>query len=562
MRKLLPIIILIFIRADFSLFGENNLIERFLPEFKAVPALPSLEIPLKSGSRPSFPVSVEEHNRAVRLNDEGIEALEKNNLNQAISRFLEACEADSNEPIFFKNLITALKRASRHQEVVNWSLRLLEISPNDFQANFDVGNSFANFLNKPREGLPYLEFARRLHPEDTRVALASVLAFEKAGYDDQAIEILKGCAGLTQTDPYPMYVLGKILLKKGEFPSALRAFKSVLPLDSEGYVHEIYVRTRFFAGELDGLKNECQNVLDRFPQIINRPILEKILSALSDQRVKFREDFRVHLSDSKTLKELKFLINLIPSIEGLQKVSLEKAEIISRSKVKEVFSVGKDRLGKAIFVCPEEMFSENLVLRLTYEITSSPCLENSRFFPKNPRPDIYVLQSGIGAGLNDSRLHELFSALSRIPGDPVRNFFSAIGRGLRYQENSQIHPISWILENPDKCDCTEFALLFAALCLKKGLPARVMSGFLLRPESKGKETFIGHAWTEIYFPEKGWLIFDPTLGATMHFAYFGNKLSDQILFGDQEDGSPKACLDVSSFSPQMKIELSTSFSYW
>jgi transglutaminase-like putative cysteine protease len=42
-------------------------------------------------------------------------------------------------------------------------------------------------------------------------------------------------------------------------------------------------------------------------------------------------------------------------------------------------------------------------------------------------------------------------------------------------------------------DCTEHAVLLAALLRKAGLPARIAYGFLLTEAG-----FIGHAWTEAY----------------------------------------------------------------
>lgn len=59
--------------------------------------------------------------------------------------------------------------------------------------------------------------------------------------------------------------------------------------------------------------------------------------------------------------------------------------------------------------------------------------------------------------------------------------------------------------------CTYFATAMTVLARSIGLPARYMEGFLADPQGQGSVTLNGanaHAWTEIYFPELGWVTFD------------------------------------------------------
>ena len=122
-----------------------------------------------------------------------------------------------------------------------------------------------------------------------------------------------------------------------------------------------------------------------------------------------------------------------------------------------------------------------------------------------------------------------------MPGNFLQNAYLAVGRGLSYRENFEDNTVSWALQNLDACDCTEFARVLAALCLKRGLAARVVTGFLVKDEFLRKSTSIGHAWCEVYFRERGWIPVDPTLGVNMDWAYFGNLLSDQIVFDPLEN---------------------------
>jgi hypothetical protein len=57
-------------------------------------------------------------------------------------------------------------------------------------------------------------------------------------------------------------------------------------------------------------------------------------------------------------------------------------------------------------------------------------------------------------------------------------------------------------------DCTEHAVLLAALCRARGVPARVAIGLVYYPPSRG---FAYHMWTEVWIEDR-WIGLDATLG--------------------------------------------------
>lgn len=64
--------------------------------------------------------------------------------------------------------------------------------------------------------------------------------------------------------------------------------------------------------------------------------------------------------------------------------------------------------------------------------------------------------------------------------------------------------------NERKGDCTEFAVLTAAMCRAAGIPAKVVMGYIYRGYSHGKwNVFVPHAWTEVYIGDK-WIGLDAT----------------------------------------------------
>ncbi|HSA02139.1 MAG TPA: transglutaminase domain-containing protein, partial [Candidatus Paceibacterota bacterium] len=84
----------------------------------------------------------------------------------------------------------------------------------------------------------------------------------------------------------------------------------------------------------------------------------------------------------------------------------------------------------------------------------------------------------------------------------------------------EMDPLEFFLLRKKTGYCTHFASAMALLARMNGLPARVVTGFCYSgpPESDG--VFIvrdhhAHAWTEIFFQNHGWIVFDATPPACM-----------------------------------------------
>ena len=216
------------------------------------------------------------------------------------------------------------------------------------------------------------------------------------------------------------------------------------------------------------------------------------------------------------------------------------------------------------------MWSPEIVLEIRYHINlKSQC--NSYFDGGNP-PDIEKLKQDPKLSLDDSRLDELLSfidnnlTLEDSAGlDGYRDIFitkasTAVAKGLTYLENGVDNSVSWALDNLDKCDCTEFSRLLTALCLKKEIPARLVTGFLIKNEFINKETSIGHEWCEIYVDGKGWTPIDPTLQSTMHRAYNKNMLCDQIFFEyPNEHEKTRISVDYTARNSGVKVSIENNY---
>lgn len=88
--------------------------------------------------------------------------------------------------------------------------------------------------------------------------------------------------------------------------------------------------------------------------------------------------------------------------------------------------------------------------------------------------------------------------------------------GFRYVENGFYTPINpeivgarWTIKYRIGV-CSDFANLAIALLRAQGIPARFTIGLVAYPDSpRLEETDGSHAWIEVYYPETGWVDYDP-----------------------------------------------------
>ena len=100
--------------------------------------------------------------------------------------------------------------------------------------------------------------------------------------------------------------------------------------------------------------------------------------------------------------------------------------------------------------------------------------------------------------------------------------------------------------------CQDFAHLMIASLRNMGIPARYVSGYIETLPPPGKKKLVGsdasHAWVSVYFPNIGWVEFDPTnnlLPSDKHITIaFGRDYHDVAPIKGVVFGSGKQVLDV------------------
>jgi transglutaminase-like putative cysteine protease/tetratricopeptide (TPR) repeat protein len=75
--------------------------------------------------------------------------------------------------------------------------------------------------------------------------------------------------------------------------------------------------------------------------------------------------------------------------------------------------------------------------------------------------------------------------------------------------------LSYFLFSSKKGYCTYFAFSMCLMLRSIGIPSRVAAGFFIQPNSGALDYYpvranMAHAWVEVFFPDYGWISFDPT----------------------------------------------------
>src|SRR6185369_10048111 len=118
---------------------------------------------------------------------------------------------------------------------------------------------------------------------------------------------------------------------------------------------------------------------------------------------------------------------------------------------------------------------------------------------------------------------------------------------IRLKDFSQAFATAAEVARTPEGDCTEHAVLLAALARARGIPARVAIGLVYQP---GSQSFAYHMWDELWIGDR-WVPFDATLGrGGIGAAHL--KLTDSNLAGAQ---AYSCFLPVAQVIGQLKIEI-------
>ncbi len=95
--------------------------------------------------------------------------------------------------------------------------------------------------------------------------------------------------------------------------------------------------------------------------------------------------------------------------------------------------------------------------------------------------------------------------------DKAKSVERWVNQNMKAFEFTQAMATSELVAKTLSGDCTEYAMLAAAMCRANGVPARVVVGLIHAPGRDGKFYLAYHMWTEVY-ADNQWVPIDATLG--------------------------------------------------
>lgn len=144
----------------------------------------------------------------------------------------------------------------------------------------------------------------------------------------------------------------------------------------------------------------------------------------------------------------------------------------------------------------------------------------------------------------------------RLPGEGVFELVSYMGtriyRDFEYRPNAtRVQTTTAEMIRLRKGVCQDFAHLMIAMCRRKGIPARYVSGYHFVGDLNSRTAEFeqaSHAWVEAYIPGTGWLGFDPTNNNRVDWRYVklghGRDYLDIVPVKGVYRGTPQQTLDV------------------
>jgi transglutaminase-like putative cysteine protease len=120
----------------------------------------------------------------------------------------------------------------------------------------------------------------------------------------------------------------------------------------------------------------------------------------------------------------------------------------------------------------------------------------------------------------DSRINAIASDVTRYELTPYAKVNALKGylqTSFPYNISAQpeppdVDPVVWFLFYEQQGICTDFASALTMLTRSIGIPARLVTGYLVNPDAEVQDvtSMQAHAYTEVLFDDLGWIIFDAT----------------------------------------------------
>ena len=186
------------------------------------------------------------------------------------------------------------------------------------------------------------------------------------------------------------------------------------------------------------------------------------------------------------------------------------------------------------FQAVEQQAANSVIVTLMRPMTSTDGTQPATPPPNTRRPDKKFTNSSRWIDSKDDSVRRMATIAGGAVSDPhekCKRLTSYIASHLRPSAfSTSLRPASEVVKTKQG-DCTEYAVLLAAVMRSEGVPARVAVGFAYVPNPA---SFAPHMWTEAWINGQ-WIPFDATLGGEVNpltrLKVLDSPLSDNVTSG-------------------------------
>lgn len=168
-----------------------------------------------------------------------------------------------------------------------------------------------------------------------------------------------------------------------------------------------------------------------------------------------------------------------------------------------------------------------------------------------------------------TRLSEAITAGARTNFEKVLAITDYLRKEIMYSTEigeapNNLDPVFWVLFEEKKGFCNYYASAEVLMLRSLDIPARIAVGYAQGFEIEDGKVFEvrskdSHAWVEVYFPEVGWVIFEPTAAQSpVRFPRLEElesvELTEEVVGADQQNGTAGLSPEGDPFSRFAAIE--------
>ena len=179
---------------------------------------------------------------------------------------------------------------------------------------------------------------------------------------------------------------------------------------------------------------------------------------------------------------------------------------------------GQDAFGNLTHTLYTEAPTDRLSVRVTGEVTTTDMAGIVPSVEDRQSPLIYLRPTPLTAS---DHLIDVFATefAAHPPLDRLHRMLTAIHEAVRFEVGvtTPTHTAAQVLAL-GRGVCQDHAHLFIACARATGIPARYVSGHLVRADGRHEQD-AAHAWAEAWVEDLGWVGFDPANGVSPTEAY-------------------------------------------